>query len=84
MIKWAKLSRYKQLKLLRCFCEDLTASQTSRLLDLNRNTVNRYYRLFREKIAAHQEATNEGFSGEVELDESYFGTRHRGSKRGRG
>jgi transposase len=72
MIKWAKLSTFKIKKVLQYFCEDLTATQTSKLLNLNRNTVNKYYKLFREKIVLYQETTNKPFKGEVELDESYF------------
>ena len=83
MIKWSKLSNYKLKKLLQCFCEDLTALQTAKLLDLNRNTVNRYYKLFRIKIVLYQDSINQGFKGEVELDESYFGGRSKG-RRGRG
>jgi len=83
MIKWAKISSYRLKKLLHCFCEDLTALQSAKLIGLNRNTVNRYYKIFRVKIAMYQEFNSEGFSGEVELDESYFGGRRPG-KRGRG
>lgn len=83
MLKRAKISKYRQKKILRCFCQDLTATQTSNLLGLNRNTVNRYYHLFRQVIAKYQEAINQGFEGEIELDESYFG-QGKFSKRGRG
>ena len=65
------------------FCEDLTATQTTKVTGINRNTVNRYYRIFRDKIAAYQESINMGFKGEIELDESYFGGKGKG-KRGRG
>jgi transposase len=84
-IKYGKLSPYQVKKILHCFCEDLTATQTARVTGINRNTVNRYYRLFRQKIAAYQEeqAQQQGFSGEIELDESYFGGKNKG-KRGRG
>lgn len=79
------MSIHNLKKILRCFCEDLTATQTAKLTGINRNTVNRYYRLFREEVAAYQEKLNEPFKGEIELDESYFGaTRKRGSRRGRG
>ena len=83
------LSRYKRLKLVEAFCADLTATQTAALLGLNRNTVNRYYRLFREAIRDHQASLLEQFTGTVEVDESWFGpTRPRGQlgpkKRGRG
>jgi len=83
MLAKAKISKYRQKKILQCFCEDLTASQTARLLGTNRNTVNRYFRLFRLAIVRYQESLNDGFSGEVELDESYFG-RNRHGRRGRG
>lgn len=69
---------------MRFFCEDITASKTALLLGINRNTVNRYFNQFRLKIAAA--AYNEGslFSGEIELDESYFGAKRIRGKRGRG
>src|SRR5690606_26920134 len=78
------LSEYKIKKIMRHFCEDITASKTAALISINRNTINRYYNLFRQKIAAS--ASNEGnlFSGEVECDESYFGAKRIRGKRGRG
>jgi len=45
------LSNYKIKKIMKHFCEDITASKTSALLDINRNTINRYDTLFRQKIA---------------------------------
>lgn len=83
------LSRYRIGKLVRCFCADLTASQTALLLGLNRKTVNRYFGLFRRAIAVAQERDLAAFSGVVEVDESFFGAeRVRGKpgprKRGRG
>ena len=52
---------------------DISATQASKLAKINRNTVNVWYRNFREKILEHQEKENGSFHGEVELDESYFG-----------
>lgn len=83
MFKYCKLSQYKIKKILYCFSQDLTAIQTANFLNLHRNTINRYYRLFREKILIASEAEN-GFEGELELDESYFGGKHHKGKRGRG
>jgi len=40
---------------------------------VNRNTVNSWYRRYREAILAFTQAEHPKFSGEVELDESYFG-----------
>ena len=83
------LSKYRQKKLVLLFCADLTATQAALVGGFNRNTVNRYYRIFRETIRAHQRALKERFTGTVEVDESYFGaTRKRGDPgartRGRG
>ena len=83
MFKYCKLSQYKIKKILYCFSQDLTAIQTANFLNLHRNTINRYYRLFREKILIASEVEN-GFEGELELDESYFGGKHHKGKRGRG
>jgi transposase-like protein len=82
-VRYAKISTFKIRNLLKCFSEDLPASKTASLLGLNVNTAERYFNLFREKIAQHsiEEAK---FSGEVELDESYFGARRVRGKRGRG
>ena len=82
-MKYSKLSDYRLKKILRCFCNELTATQTALILYLNRNTIDRYFQLFREKIALYQEQSLKKLSGHIEIDESYFGSRHRGDKRGR-
>ena len=79
----ARISRAKFRQLLKLFALDLTATQIAPLTGLNRNTVNRYLRLIRQAIAAHCQRESP-FSGEVELDESYFGARRVRGKRGRG
>jgi len=83
MIKYKKISDYVLKKILRCFCEDISATVTASLVEVNRNTVNRFYAVFRELMMREsiEEAT---FSGEVEVDESYFGARRVRGKRGRG
>jgi len=80
-MKYSKLTNYQIKKILRCFCLELTSVQS---LGFNRHTVERYYTIFREKIASYEEGQIKKFSGSVEIDESYFGSRHRGDKRGRG
>lgn len=83
ILKRARISKKKFRQIIRYFSIDLTASQITLLTDLNRNTVNRYLTLIRRAIATHCE--NESpFSGEVELDESYFGAKRIRGKRGRG
>jgi transposase len=79
----ARISRAKFRHLLKLFALDLTATQIAPLAGLNRNTVNRYLRLIRQAIAEHCQRESP-FSGEVELDESYFGARRVRGKRGRG
>ena len=78
------LSDYKIKKIMKHFCEDITASKTSALLDINRNTINRYFNLFRQKIAASTLGEGGIFFGEIECDESYFGAKRIRGKRGRG
>lgn len=82
-MKYSKLSNYKIKKILKCFCLELTAMQTAKQLNLNRNTIDRYYNIFRVKIAKYQEKQKLKFEGDIEIDESYFGSRHKGDKRGR-
>lgn len=78
------LSDYKIKKIMRYFCEDITASKTAILLGINRNTINRYFNLFRQKISTSAIGAGDLFSGEIECDESYFGARRVRGKRGRG
>lgn len=82
-VKYAKISKKTIKEILKCFCLELTAVQTAKILNLNRNTIDRYYQLFREKIIDFQNDNLKKLSGEIEIDESYFGSRHRGDKRGR-
>ena len=79
----ARISRAQFRAILRLFALDLTAVQISHISGLNRNTVNRYLMAVRKTIASYCEMQGP-FSGEVELDESYFGPRRQKGKRGRG
>jgi transposase len=83
VIRYKKISDYILRKVLRCFCEDLTATQTAKLTGVSRVTINRYYKLFRQAILQYQESINGPVKGEIELDESYFGKGHN-HRRGRG
>ena len=73
MLKGSKISRYRILKVIDCYCLDLEASKSAVLLRLNRNTVNRYYGIFRRLVAQHQGQEFKLLSGVVEADETYFG-----------
>jgi transposase len=84
MVKYSKLSPYTIQKILKLFSEDLPASKAAKILELNRNTINRFYIIFREKILSASLSEMEALKGEFELDESYFGAQRVRGKRGRG
>ena len=50
---------------MKCFCTDLTATQTVEALEMNRNTINRYYGLFRAKIYKYQTKQKSEYAGFV-------------------
>ena len=83
-MKYRRLSVYKIKKILECFCNDLTASTTARILKINRNTINLYFNEFRKKILEKSIQDHQMEFGEFELDESYFGAKRIRGKRGRG
>jgi transposase len=78
------LSEYKVKKIIKCFCEDVDATRTGKLLQINRNTINRYFNIFRLAILWANQPKNIKTSGEFELDESYFGAKRVRGKKGRG
>jgi len=82
-MKYAKISIKTIKKILKCFCTELTATQTAELLNLNRHTIDRYYQIFREKTLEYQVKHLSKLSGDIEIDESYFGSKHKSDKRGR-
>jgi transposase-like protein len=79
----ARISEPRFRQIVRLFALDLDATQIAALSGLNRNTINRYLRGIRERIAEYCESKSP-FSGEIEVDESYFGARRIKGKRGRG
>jgi len=83
-MKFSRLSKYKIRKILEVFCNDLNASVAAQILGINRNTVNRYYNLFREAIFRETLLLLEKELGVFEADESYFGARRVRVRRGRG
>ena len=82
-IKHCKLSRNKQLELMKYFVVGSTARTAADLAGIHRNTAIRFFHKLREKIALKQQDLSEQFCGKIELDESYFGGTRKG-KRGRG
>lgn len=82
-IRRSRISEAKFRQLLRYFVADIEAKKIAWFTHLNRNTVNRYLRLLRERIVAACEA-EAPLRGKVEVDESYVGPRRVRGKRGRG
>ena len=71
-------------KLSRYFCTDLTAQQISNLTGISRQTINKILKEIRHRISVFCDLNSVFESGEVELDESYFGARRVRGRRGRG
>jgi len=88
IVKSSKLSDLKIKKLIWCFCVDVEASKVSLIVYLNRNTVNRFYKIFPTLIYYHQQKEfKRTITGEAECDEAHFGAKRlKGvpGKRGRG
>jgi transposase-like protein len=82
-VKVAHISEAKFREIIRLFSVDLDASQTTKLTGLSRTTINRYLKAIRLRLAQHCDAASP-FSGEVEVDESFFGAKRVKGKRGRG
>lgn len=83
-IKVTHISERKTRDIIRLFSLDIEAKKTAELTGVSRQTINKFYKSFRERIAQLCEAESPFENGEVELDESYFGARRVRGKRGRG
>jgi len=82
-INRAKISNFKIEKIIDCFCLDFCANKTAELLNINRNTINHYFNLFRRAIYVRQMKIFQKLLGETEVDESYFGARRKRGFRGK-
>ena len=82
-IKRSRISEAKFRHILQLFCLDIDAQTIAIITGLSRNTINRHLRLIRERIAELCRQSSP-FTGEIEVDESYFGARRIKGKRGRG
>ncbi|TQR53029.1 IS1595 family transposase, partial [Campylobacter troglodytis] len=68
---------------MKYFCLDLEAKKIAEICKISRPCVNRILREIRILIAKECEKISK-MSGEIEVDESYFGARCVRGKRGRG
>ena len=81
-LKHSKLTHFETNKLLEHFVAGTPARTACDLVGVNRNTARQFYHRLRQ-IIAYQIEEEWQFSGEIEVDESYFGGVRKG-KRGRG
>ena len=80
----SRLSQHKQDRLQEHFVVWTTVRCAASLVGVNFKTGAYYFHRLREIIAHHlEQEADTVFSGEIEVDESYFGGKHKG-KRGRG
>ncbi len=77
------LSEAKFRVIIRYFAHDLPASKIAELSNVSRPTINQLLLKLRARIAQVCESSSP-LSGEVEVDESYFGARRVRGKKGRG
>ncbi len=79
----SRISERKFRQLLRYFATDFSATDVAQLTGIRRKAVTMIFLKIRRRIAEECERASP-FSGEVEVDESYFGARRVRGKRGRG
>jgi transposase len=80
----AHISERKFRQLVRYFALDFSATDTAHLTGLTRKSVTMIFLKIRQRLAQECERASPLSSGEVEVDESYFGARRVRGKRGRG
>ena len=80
--KRSHISTKKFREIVRYFSLDFTATNTANLTKISRNSVNKIYSQIRQKILLYSNSEQEKFSGELELDESYFGAKRVRGKSG--
>jgi transposase-like protein len=80
----SRISEHKFRQLVRLFTQDLPASDVAVLTGLTRKTVTVIFGKIRRPLAQVCEQESPFTTGEVEVDESYFGARRVRGKRGRG
>ena len=81
-LRKSRLSGHKRARLMEHFVAGTTARATAQLVGVNKNTAATFFTRLRKVIADEMEKACP-ISGEVEVDESYFGGVRKG-KRGRG
>ena len=79
----SRISEKKFREILKYFAEDIEASKISNLTKISEVTLCKIFREIRILMSQECEKISK-FSGEIEIDESYFGAKRVRGKRGRG
>ena len=79
----SRISEAKFREILRYFCIDIEATKISELTGISEVTLWKYFKQIRILMMNECEKISK-FSGEIEIDESYFGAKRARGKRGRG
>jgi transposase-like protein len=77
MFKNTHLSAYKIRKIIKCFLIDVTATKATEILGINRNTINRFYNIFRNALSLSDDISNDINKNpdkykKVTIDAKYF------------
>ena len=79
----SRISEKKFREILKYFAEDIEATKIANLTGISRISINKILKSIRVLISQECENISK-FSGEIEIDESYFGAKRVRGKRGRG
>ena len=79
----SRISEAKFREIIKLFSLDLEADKVAQIVNLSRNTINKYFKAIRLRIEEYC-LNDSPFKGEIEVDESYFGAKRVRGKRGRG
>ena len=82
--KRSRISEAKFREIVRLFALDIEATKIAILTGISRRSINKIITQIRQRIAELSESQSPFESGEVEIDESYFGARRVRGVRGRG
>lgn len=82
-IKHSHISKAQFRIILQCFAKDFDSYSTAEISGISRRSIQKYFEKLRNRIVEWV-SDEKLFSGEAEVDESYFGPRRIRGKRGRG
>ncbi len=82
--KRSRISNAKFREIVRLCALDLEATKIAALTGISRHSINKIITQIRQRIAEYSESQSPFETGEIEIDESYFGARRVRGVRGRG